>query len=485
MRKLITYNWLFVLFTLAACSYDFPEEEQPTRQDWGEMNPENLVVIGDGFLAGLMDGALYNDGQKNSIAAIVNKQISTVEEVPFMQAEIDSEIGLNLFVKARQKEGKWIYQFKNKTDEEPYRVLLPGEDIKAFDGDRNTLNDVTVPLLKVGELDNAPFETNEFIDRVYSENNPNLIEQIIQKSPSFVLCWLGMNDFLDFAVSGATQSEKLTSIELFTSNFETLVEGLVENTETKIVLGNLPSIEDLPYFYVRPYNSLFLENDKLNEAFARYSQFNKAVAEHNRNATPDSQRPFIDFYDNGSSLAPQRFVVIDNSLPEAFYLDGAPLEKYRQLNQDELLLFSLTREAIENGEGVLIPIEETGYLLQQQRELIENKLLNFNQVISDLAAKFSNRIELLDLNMEIKKIADTGKTDAWGEPISDELFYFDGVPIEGTVGVNGIFSLDGLHFNQRGNAFVANLFLQQINNELKANIPMININAFVGNTYSD
>jgi len=485
MRKLIKYSWLFVLLTLAACSYIFPEEEQATREDLGEMNPENIVVIGDGFLAGLMDGALYNDGQKNSIAAIVNNQIRTVEEVPFIQAEIDSENGLNLFVDEGQKAGKWIYQFKNKTDEEPYRILMQGEEIKAFEGDKNTLNDVSVPLLKVGELYNAPFETNEFIARVFSESNSNLIEQIIRKSPSFVLYWLGMNDFLDFAVSGATQSEKLTSIELFTSNFEMLVEGLLENTETKIVLGNLPSIEDLPYFYARPYNSLFLENDKLNAAFARYSKFNKAIAEHNRTATPDLQRPFIDFYDNGSSLAPQRFVIIDNSLPEAFYSDGAPLEKYRQLNQDELLLYSLTREGIENGEGVLIPLEESKYLTQQQRTLVNNNIVEFNKVISDLATKYSSRIKLLDLNMEVKKIADTGKTDAWGEPINDELFYFDGVPIEGIVGVNGIFSLDGIHFNQRGNAYVANLFLQQINRGFNANIQKVNINSFVGNTYSE
>ncbi|WP_346861375.1 SGNH/GDSL hydrolase family protein [uncultured Draconibacterium sp.] len=486
MKGTRKYSWLLVLLVLAACSYNFPEEELPTRQDWGDMDPENVLVVGDDFLAGVMDGALYSNGQANSIGTTLTKQISTVEEVSFLQAGIDSENGFNLFVtQESSKAGKWIYQFKNQTDEEPYRVLTPGEDIAGFSGNKNELNDVSVPLLKVSELSDAPYTKNKFLPRVFDETVPGLIGQITQKAPTFVVCWLGMNDYLDYAIKGATQPEKLTSLNEFSLNFESLIMELMQSTQASVVLGNLVAVSDLPYFYARPYNSLFLENDELLQAFARYSKFNKAVAEHNRNAGPEFQRPFIDFYDNGSNLAPQSFIIIDNDLPEAYYPDGEPLEKYRQLNENEMLLYSLTREDIDNGIGILVPIDETGYLKQDQIQQIETSIDEFNEVITGLVADYPMRIKLLDLNTEIGKIAETGKTDAWGELISDELFYFDGVPVEGNVGINGIFSLDGLHFNQRGNAYVANLLIQQINSDFNANIQTVNINSFVGNTYSE
>lgn len=486
MEKLLKYHWLFVFVVLSACSYDFPEEDQPTKQDWGELNPVNIVVVGDDFLSGLMDGALYNSGQENSIAAIVNMQISTVETLPFIQANIDSENGLNLFVSEKEElYGKWMYQFQNETDEKPLRILLPGEKIQDYTGDKNLLNDLSVPMLKVAELHDATSENNQFIQRIFSENNPNLIDQIVSKSPSFVLCWLGMNDFLDFSIHGATQAEKLTSLELFTANYEDLVNGLIEDAETKIVIGNLVSFQDLPYFYLRPYNSLFLNTDKLNAAFARYSEFNKAVLLHNHTAPLEFKRPVIDFFDNGSNLSAQRFVIVDNNLSEAFYPDGSPLEKYRQLTEEELVLFSLSDEDINMGRGSVLPIEETGYLTEAQIVLIEESLDSFNQKINELASRFPAQVKVVDLYNEIRKIAETGKKDAWGDPTRDEVYYFDGVPIEGTIDLNGIFSLDGLHFNKRGNAFVANLFLQVINDELDANVPEVSINNFVGNTYSD
>jgi lysophospholipase L1-like esterase len=486
MKKIRKYLWSLLLISiLGSCSYEFPEAEELGKEDLGEIKPERIMVCGDDYLSGLMDGALYNLAQKNSIASIVVSQISRVEEVPFIQANINSENGFNLYTSNNSEIfGKCIYQFQNQTDEKPKLVLLPGEEVQGYKGDKDLLNDVTVPSLAVGEITNADFESNLFLSRVFHENNPNLVEQIIQKSPSLVFCWLGMNDFLKYGVKGATQPESLTSLDVFRKNFEELVNGLLYNTDAKIVLGNLISFQDLPFFYIRPYNSLFL-SDKLNEAFARYADFNKAVSVHNRNAPPEQQRPYIDFYDNGSSLHPQQFVVIDGTLPDAQYPDGEPLEKYRQISKEELVFYSITDEMIENGVGVVIPIDEDNYLTEKEIEFIESRVNSFNTIIHELAASQTERIAVVDLNYEVKRIAETGKTDAWGEPISGEIIYFNGLPVEGSLDLNGIFSLDGLHFNQRGNAFVANLFIDAINKDFSATIPTVDINNFVGNTYSD
>ncbi|MFW6370968.1 MAG: hypothetical protein ACOC10_07175, partial [Bacteroidota bacterium] len=63
------------------------------------------------------------------------------------------------------------------------------------------------------------------------------------------------------------------------------------------------------------------------------------------------------------------------------------------------------------------------------------------------------------------------------------IYYADGVPIEGTLGINSIFSIDGIHFNQRGNAFVANEFIRAMNVGFNANVRTADINRWPGNTY--
>ena len=62
---------------------------------------------------------------------------------------------------------------------------------------------------------------------------------------------------------------------------------------------------------------------------------------------------------------------------------------------------------------------------------------------------------------------------------------FNGVPLEARLGYNSIFSLDALHFNPRGNAFVANRFIQKMNDNFGSNIPLVDVNQFVGNTVEE
>ncbi|MFN2126490.1 MAG: SGNH/GDSL hydrolase family protein, partial [Anaerolineales bacterium] len=173
----------------------------------------------------------------------------------------------------------------------------------------------------------------------------------------------------------------------------------------------------------------------------------------------DQKRPLISFNDNGVTLYPQPIVVIDESLPDAFYPDGKPLEKFRQLNEDEMALFSITDAMVESGMGSLIPINEEFYLNQKQISDLKERVFEFNRILNSLAQKYPDRITLVDIASPVKKIADTGKYDSWGFVVSEEIVYFEGVPLEGGLDLNSIFSLDGIHFNQRGNAFIANAFI--------------------------
>jgi len=194
-------------------------------------------------------------------------------------------------------------------------------------------------------------------------------------------------------------------------------------------------------------------------------------------------RPFIDFNDNGFTQYPQPVVVQDESLSDGYYPDGTPLPKIRQLEPGELLLLSLPLDQVENnGLGSFVPISEKYYLNEDKILIIQSRINAYNAVISQIVNDYKDRIVLLDLNTSINELALTGKIDAWDVPSSSEVFSYDGVPIKADLSLNSIFSLDGLHFNQKGNAFVTNKIIEIINYSFNANIPTVDINNFVGNT---
>ena len=479
------YIWFIIaLFAVISCEYDFPEDKVYSDKDFGKIDVNNFIVTGDGYLAGLMDGALYTAGQKNSIAGILAAQFSIINEQTFNQPDIASENGYNLYVPAGNNiSGKWIYKYENNTDENPKLVLTTGEAVKDYPGEKNDLNNLAIPQLNVNQLTDSELDENPFYSRIFLGNGETIIEQVRQKNPTFLLSWLGINDYLNYAMQGANNPENLTSVEDFQHNYQLFIEELIENTQSKIAIGNLISIEDLPFFYTRQYDFIRLEGSKLSAAMARYSEFNKAVARHNINVPSDQKRPFISYYDNGATLYPQPVVVIDETLSDAYYPDGRELEKFRQLTGDEMALFSITDEMVENGMGWIIPLDKRYYLTAQEREDINERTNAFNQVLVNLSQIYPDRLLLVDIADPVKKIADTGKYDSWGFVVSEEIVYEEGVPLEGDLGMNSIFSLDAVHFNQRGNAYITNQFIQEINNSFRANIPFAKVNSYIGNAY--
>jgi len=104
-------------------------------------------------------------------------------------------------------------------------------------------------------------------------------------------------------------------------------------------------------------------------------------------------------------------------------------------------------------------------------------------LLREIEESFPQQIALVDVNSKIATVAETGKTDAWGEPLTKDVIYFDGVPVGGSLYLNSIFSLDGVHFNQRGNAYVANIFIQSFNKNFGAKLKTVNINNNLGNVY--
>jgi lysophospholipase L1-like esterase len=494
------YKWLIlfliVIPALGACSYHFPEESPPSAGDLGTVNVESVVAIGDDYMAGVMDGALYSSGQNNSIPAIIAKQMNQIVPFNFVQPEICSENGFNLLVgNEAEIYGKWKYVFEDKTSDFPKRKLTVGEMPGELEVDRKPIRNFSVPELKIQQVFNPGLSANLYYLRMASAaGSSTLLSDLKAADPTFTLVWIGMNDYLHYAIKGATNEIKqqssgspdrsLTPVDEFSTAYRFLTDRLLQHPDNKLAIGNLISLQSLPYFYCMPYNKLFLTNEQLSAVRSVYQEFNQAVVEYNRTVPAEKQRPFIDFYDNGWNLHPQPLVVIDSLLPDAAYPNDTPLEKYRQLNENELVLLSLTDEMVEAGYGSAIPLPNEFFLTERELSEVEMRTNSFNAVISELAAIHPERIVLVDVNGLVEEIAEAGKTDAHGDRLSNTLFYFNGVPVEGALEMNSIFSLDGLHFNQRGNAFVANEFIDAINKKFGAQISKADINRYPGNVYN-
>ena len=499
-RTMIRNLIYLILFSfLVSCSYEFPVTDEEFSS--GNIDLTTYIAVGDNYSAGFMNGALYTGGQEKSFPAILSWQFTMVgsNNDDFLQPVVTSENGYNPIVsEPAHFYGKWIYKFSNVTDEDPIIRLTPGELLDMFTGDKNSINNFSVPLVKSFQLNRTDLSDNIYYERfAVNPGTGTLLNDILSTNPSFFTVWLGMYDVLNFAMSGGSGDidppsdpnhileYDLTPADVFEESITEIIEGLLENPETKGVIATLPYISDLPFFYFRQYNFMRLGGSNLSQARNFSTPFNLAVFAHN--VQPDNEkRPLIDFNDNGATLYPQPLVVIDESLCDAVYLDGSPLPKIRQLTEEELVLFTISETDVnQGGLGSIIPVGEELYLTKNQVHELRTRIDLYNQVINALADEYSDRLVVVDLNSIIHEISETGKIDAWGQLTTQVHFDFNGVPLEARLGYSSIFSLDGLHFNPRGNAFVANRFIQKMNDNFGSNIPLIDVNQFVGNTVEE
>lgn len=488
---------LFVLLAFSsACKYEFPD----TRIEYspGSIDVTRYVGIGDGFSGGFMDGSLYSNGQNNSVASILASQMTVIGLQDFQQPDISSVNGYNLLEsdESNQK-GKWVYSFSSMTQSEPDRLLTEGEYPTAYPADLSLPGNFAVPYVRSFELDDPALSANIYYDRFASDpGNSSILTDIQNGNPSFFTLWIGMNDFLGYATQGGTgnpnppsdpaliDEKDLTPVDLFQTKISSYLSELLEEPDRKGAIVQLPMFDDLPFFYTYPYDFMRLSGTALGFTQTYYRNFNEAVSAHNAQY-PDEKRPFIAFNDNGSTLYPQALVIIDDSLSDAFYPDGTtPLPKLRQLNEDEMILLSFPVDKMEFGYGSVDPVTPEFYLKVSQINEIQSRIEAFNEVLEQEVNKYPGRLVYVPISELVHEIAETGKIDSWGRPASDEVISYNGLPLEGTLGLNSIFSLDGLHFNPRGNALLVNQILNAINEGFGSNLPMVDVNSYLGNTIS-
>ena len=426
------YSFGLGLLTLVVIISCKPKYEKPSISK-GEIDPTRFVMIGGAHTAGYMNDALYYGGQQNSLAALISSQLEKVGGTPIYQPFVNaSSVGIGLTGLSQMKLG-YKTDCKGNTSLSPIRVASVG-DLSIFNDNlfstNNGFGNYGIPGMKLTNTASPNFsQYNSYFARMASSASASVLGDVSSTDPTFFSLFLGVEDVLDFAKSGGT-TNNLPSIGEFQNMYQNIIETLTSNG-SKGVIATIPDVSEMPYFTTIPWNGLTLDaasNTTLNSIY----------------------NPLGYYFSVGSNP----FMIVD-STANAFAV--------RQILPTELLALSLPLDSVKcNQMGVLFPIRDEFVLDEGELQYLKGIIAEYNQVIRDLAAEYG--LAIVDV-YEFSKYLKTG-------------FTYNGVSMSTKFVSGGAYSLDGIHFNAKGNALLANEFLKSINLKYKSSIPLLNANAF-------
>lgn len=431
MRKKLNLVVLFAVIFIAFFSCK-PKYQQQTYTK-GEIDPTRFVMIGGGHTAGYMNDALYYDGQQNSLAALISNQLTLVGGSFINQPNVNSSsVGIGLTGLAQLKLG-YKTDCKGVTSLSPIRVASAG-DVTIFSDNlfsaTNRFGNYGIPGLKLINIATANYsQTNSFFARMASSVNATVLDDAVSSNPTFFSLFLGVEDVLDFAKSGGTINN-LPATSSFQSAYSNVLQAMTSNG-SKGVIATIPDVTEMPYFTTIPWNGLSLDaanNTTLNAIY----------------------NPLGYYFSVGSNP----FMIVDSTANQF---------AVRQILSEELLLLSLPLDSVKcNQMGVLFPIRDEFVLDQTEIQTLRSKISEYNNVIISLANQFNLAL------VNVDHFSSSLKTG----------FTYNGVAMSAKFVSGGAYSLDGIHFNAKGNALLANEFIKSINQKYKSRIPLLNANAY-------
>ncbi|AWW33294.1 hypothetical protein DN752_22130 [Echinicola strongylocentroti] len=468
---------------LSACQYDFPA--LPTNEpEAGNADFSKYVAVGNSLTAGLMDGALYDRAQDNSFAVILAGQLEGAGGGAFNVPDIDSENGF-FAMGDNGPLGRLILTTNPETGAIAPAPIGPGDLPTPYTGDKTALNNFGVPGITLGQaltpLAGGPASAqNPAYSPLYARfaSNPGQSTIIgdaagaLADGGTFFSFWLGANDVLGYAVSGASNPQILTSDEDFQTWLSAALGALLQaSPSSNGVVMNIPAFGNLPYFNLVPYNAIPLtqaQADEANNGYALYNGGLQQAASGGLITEEEQEYRTIHF-----SAGPNAFVMEDESLTD---LSSLGLPSIRQSTVEDKTTLPLaqaldptSQENANSQRGVNFPVEDEFVLIPDEQTEINEKITTFNELITAAVNANSERLVLVDAAAFFDQVAD-GKINAGGVTLNASI-----------TPPSGGFSVDGVHPNGRANAFITNLVIEMINAKWGANIPQVNPNAYIGN----
>ncbi|QNR85496.1 G-D-S-L family lipolytic protein [Pedobacter riviphilus] len=429
MKRYILNSFVAAIILFAAACK--PEIETPAGTTAGQANFSKYIAVGNSLTSGFADGGLYLEGQKVAYPNLIAAKMATVGGSTFTSPFFTDEHSNGSGYLALSALVNGTPTLTQVTDKLAYR-----DAAKHLDKYSGEIQNLGIPGMRV-DLSFDPTLTfsaaNPYFERLLTDaqvGKTNYFQFIQGRNHTFFSLWLGNNDVLGYATNGAVTvtgdpTTVLTDKVTFSSLYANLLNALTAGGQKGIV-ATIPDVTAIPYFNtVKP--SLLLAAAKA--------------------ANPAAQAVFIQ-----TGTGAVRAATDEDLIRLPFQSAG---------------LFG--QGAIPYGLHPLNPIENKWVLDKDEVIKVKDYVNSYNSSIKSLA---------------------TSK----GLAIADTYSYFNqvktGLNIQG-IGINaafisgGAFSLDGIHLTPRGNAVIANVFIDAINAKYDSTIPSVDITQYRGVKFPD
>jgi lysophospholipase L1-like esterase len=468
MRKLIlllNVSFLTGLLFLASCNPD-TDNNNPTPGN-GSADFTSYVAVGNSLTAGYADGALYTSGQKYGWANIVSQQMRLVGmkerfSIPYMPTEdgvgvSESQMGAPV-LRTKLVLGTTTDCMGNTSigpvpsDPTASQALLYFY-LTTSVAAAGPYHNLGIPGITVTDLFDPNLAIkNPFFGRIAYHTTDTLETYAAKVKPTFFSLWIGNNDVLGYAASGGlrpiTPMDGKAGVG-FKASIEAEVKYLTKLAPQGII-ADIPDITSVPYFNTIPYNAIALTSqsqaDQLNAAYAKYNQAMAAMG-----------LPYRITFKVGANP----MVIADKDMPLP---DSLSSLKIRQMKSDELVILETPTDSLKcAGWGSIKPVADQYILTENEIKNVTDATNAFNALMKSLADQYG--LAFIDFNAVMKSIDKNGIT---ANGINFTTKYITG----------NLFALDGIHLTPRGNALVANYFIDAINKKYGSKIPTVDVSSF-------
>jgi hypothetical protein len=374
------------------------------------------VAVGSSFTAGFANDGLYEEGQMTAYPNLLARQFKWVEGGTFLQPIASGRGSGFLYIKGFQK-AACLY-VADKPDLQRY-------DADASWGanlaDKGPFGNLGVPGMDLARMDAPDLGMeNPFLARlVENPQNTSYMDLLGAARPSFFSVWMGYEDVFAHAMNGGDWNYPLTDTALFRSNLSRLLDSLQSGSATGLI-ANIPELSAIPFF------------------------------------THTDVTVFDPVLCDGSRLP----VYIEES--------GGKIRV--SSTQDYILLPAASRIGLQDSTGIPYglspdnPVRHSLVLDEAEAIRVRSTLNQYNKLIEVLAE--SRGIAVADMKGLMAQIRSG--------------MVADGIELSSKYLTGGIFSVDGISLTPRGNALVANRFIEAINRYYGATIPPLNVTDFDG-----
>jgi len=426
------------MLTFSSCQTDFED----IKYYDGNADFSRVVVVGGSHLAGYSDRALYLEAQSNSIPAILASRFSFVGGGVFNQPLVYPGVGIGIAGNARYELHQIMDPCQTGTILLAEPSAITGDNTNYnWLGDLIKYNNLAVPNTHISDLtrqsfgDPSPFLGNPLYARFASQPGTSTISgDALMLNPTFVTVWIGMEDVYNYARGGGEEAnDSITPPSIFSTLYTNLINELT-SLNANGVLMNIPSLSNIPVFTEFPYNGLVLTPAEAANLNALY-----AIVD-----------PTISF-----TAGANPYVIADADSPSG----------RRLIHAGEYILNTVSRDSINcQGWGTTVPIDGKYVLVENEVTAIVDAITAYNLTIASCAT--NKGLAFCNMNAFYKTLGNG--------------VLFNGVNYSSEYLYGGVFSTDGYHPSQRGNALMANEIVTTINRYYSAKIPMADVNAYSG-----